>query len=85
MRCPSCNHKLAVSSLVLREFTCKHCDGIVSVNPALSISAALMGLAISGLFSTSFKLEASVLLVLSLVGLAVLVPRNLSYSEKDKT
>ena len=77
MKCPNCKTKLPLYSILLREYRCKGCNGKISSSVALSVTAALMGLAVSGLFSAGFIVFASVAFVVILVVLAIITPFNI--------
>ena len=85
MNCPNCKGKLTWKAAILKNTSCPSCGAAVSVSASLSAVAALMGLAISGLFTAGFINLALVLLVLALFILLLVTPRSLRVTPKNES
>ena len=84
MKCPNCKCRLPIYSIVLREYTCKNCSAKISASVVLSVTAALMGVAVSGIFNAGYKVSAIVLFVFIVAILVVITPYNIKYTLSEK-
>ena len=77
MKCPNCKNRLPLYAVLLGECRCKVCKGKISSSVILSVTAAILGLAVSGLFSAGYTLAASLAFVFILITLFVIAPFNI--------